>query len=136
MGNGLQKTNGSGGVKRAPEATESGVRSIKRARLETESEEAPTSGYTTQERLYTISIKEVLEELPKMSWEERQQLRTRLDSEDFRIGDASLSASQILDRPGSPFPLDVVTNLAGLEIMQRVLSGELPPLPGSASTRI
>jgi hypothetical protein len=83
-----------------------------------------------------MSIKEVLEELPRMSWEERQQLRTRLDSEDFRIGDASLSASQILDQPGSPFPLDVVTNLAGLEIMQRVLSGELPPLPGSAITRI
>jgi uncharacterized protein (TIGR00369 family) len=30
----------------------------------------------------------------------------------------------------------VVTKLAGLEIMQRVLSGELPPLPGSAITRI
>jgi hypothetical protein len=55
-------------------------------------------GYATQERLYIMSIKEVLEELPEMSWEERQQIRTRLDSEDFRIGDASLSASQILDR--------------------------------------
>jgi hypothetical protein len=35
-----------------------------------------------------MSIKEILEELPKLSREERQQLRTRLDSEDFPETDA------------------------------------------------
>ncbi len=83
-----------------------------------------------------MSIKEILEELPEMSREERQQLRTRLDFEDLSIGDAALSTSRILDRPGSPLPLNVVTNLAGLEVMQRVLSGELPAPPAAAITRI
>jgi len=39
-----------------------------------------------------MSIKEILEELPKLSREERQQLRTRLDSEDFPETDALLAA--------------------------------------------
>jgi hypothetical protein len=39
-----------------------------------------------------MSIKEILEELPKPSREERQQLRTWLDSEDFPETDALLAA--------------------------------------------
>ena len=39
-----------------------------------------------------MSIKEILEEFPKLSREERQQLRTWLDSEDFPETDALLAA--------------------------------------------
>jgi hypothetical protein len=39
-----------------------------------------------------MSIEEILEELPKLSREERQQLRTWLDSEEFPETDALLAA--------------------------------------------
>ena len=39
-----------------------------------------------------MSIKEILEELPKLSREERQHLRIWLDSEDFPETDALLAA--------------------------------------------
>jgi hypothetical protein len=39
-----------------------------------------------------MSIKEILEELPKLSREERQQIRIWLDSEDFPESDALLAA--------------------------------------------
>ena len=39
-----------------------------------------------------MSIKEILEELPKLSREERQQVRIWLDSEDFPESDALLAA--------------------------------------------
>jgi hypothetical protein len=39
-----------------------------------------------------MRIKEILEELPKLSREERQQIRIWLDSEDFPESDALLAA--------------------------------------------
>ncbi|MGA8659000.1 MAG: PaaI family thioesterase [Chthoniobacterales bacterium] len=83
-----------------------------------------------------MSINEILEELGKMTREERQQLRMQLDSEDAPVADPPLSGPQILDRPSSPLPRDVVTNLTGLEVMRRMLLGELPPPPVGATTRI
>ena len=62
-----------------------------------------------------------------MSREERQQLRTRLDSEDFPLSYPSLTGSQILERPGSLLPRDAVINLAGLEVMRRHAGGRVAP---------
>ena len=42
-----------------------------------------------------MSIKEILEEVPKLTRKERQQLRVRLDSEDFPETDELLAAVEV-----------------------------------------
>jgi uncharacterized protein (TIGR00369 family) len=50
--------------------------------------------------------------------------------------DRTMSRTETLARPASPLPLEEIAGLSGLEVMQRLLSGALPPPPFAITTGI